>query len=401
PLNYTDYPIDINTVNKTVTLCAKFTSPYSEVVLNKTEVYQYETLRMGTYIYDADGNAIVNLSVVLELRDFDGNVIISNQTVEEYPGYYVGYLKIGNVPHGSYKIVFEITTRGAEIEVSTLDIKIRSMPPEISFSIEQYIMLGLIIILFSLAVSILQYRLSKISRREPVKNIRYMAVLYGLGMITALSLFGLSYVGMIEVGYRILAYALSFLLVIILYGLWIYMDGYRAIKLQKPGKISLVLGLVHMIIPIYIMMQIISEGAAIEWFQEYIIEQQTSLGPFQVPALFASFLSAYVTTYLVVVFTAYRDISKAHKRVVSFSKYDVPKELIENEAHYQLMRLSGGIRIRILLFLGLLGVSLVTSLPFLQNVALLIVVIPIVLLIIGPYMSYVLTGYITKSSPEF
>ena len=397
PLNYSNYILDISTTDRHIVFYAKFASLTSEMVLNSTIFYQNSTIRVGTYIYDAHGNAIPGLAVYIELRDKEGDVLAYNKTYEETPGYYVGYLYIGNIRHGEYLVVFKVQVGERYADVASTEITIKTNPPEISFSFEQYLILAIIIIAFSLFVSILQYRLSKAYAREPEKNIKYMYLLYAIGMATAISLFLLSYFDLINPGFQILSYAMSFLLIIVLYGLWIYMDGYKSIKLRMKTRLSLALGLVHMFIPIYIMQIIIQEGATIEWFQEYIIEQQSSLGPIHGPALFISFLTAYVTTYLVVVFTAYRDIAKARQKVLSMSRFEVPEKLIQSEENYQLRRLSSGIRIRILLFLGLLGLSLITALPFLKTISLLIVVIPIILLIIGPYISYTLTGFITKS----
>ena len=401
PLNYTYYPLDISSVEKEVVFYASFAKLASEMVMDTDTVYQDEYIRVGTYVYDSKGNAIIGLQVFMELRDLDGNVIISNETIEESPGYYVGYLDIGKTRHGQYKIAFKAIIGEESVDIVKADFVVRTVPPEISFDPMQYLALGLIVIIFSLGVSLIQYKLSREKEEIPEKKIKSFITLYVLGMLISMLIFALPFLNIIEVGYQVLAYAVSFIFIIILYGLWIYIDGYRAVKLNKSSKMSIPLGILHMILPPYIMLEIIDVGKNIEWFEEYIIEQVSSIGPIQAPALFVSFLSAYVTTYLVIAISAYRDISRARNKVFTLSQHEVPEGIVKGEAKYQLRRLSGGIRIRLLIFLGMLGISLVSALPFLKNVALLIVVAPIVLLIIGPYFGYIITGYITRQKTDF
>jgi len=54
------------------------------------------------------------------------------------------------------------------------------------------------------------------------------------------------------------------------------------------------------------------------------------------------------------------------------------------------------IRIRTLVFLGLLGLSAFTTIPIFKDIAFIIVAIPIALLIIGPYIVQSVIGLFTK-----
>lgn len=395
PLNYTRHPIDVSKMPKKLTLIAKLESLKSKLSLNTTTYYQNEELVFGVSIYDSLGNAITNLSLLVRLVDMKNEAVLTDNLTEASPGYYQASVNLGGVKHGTYKVLLLVQTNQGYTIVGSFKITVHSVPPEVSLSPMSYMFLAIAILLFSGLVAILQYKLSKVSAVDPKKNIGHMLKLYAVGMTATIIVGLIVYTTNIDPGMKILALAAIFLLVVVLYGLWIYMDGYRALKLQKLGKISIALGLVHMVIPIIIMLYVLKTGLSIEWFQEYILEQQSSLGPITAPSLFVSFLSAYVTVYLVVVYSSYRDISRAHKRIMAFYAHDVPESLINSEADYQLMRLSGGIRIRILIFLGLIGLSVLSALPFLQSYAFLIVVVPIVLLIIGPYIVYVFMGHIT------
>jgi len=114
------------------------------------------------------------------------------------------------------------------------------------------------------------------------------------------------------------------------------------------------------------------------------------------PVLVSSILSAYLSVYTAVIFTSYRDIVHTIRKIESFERTGAPDEVIRIETRYQIRRISGNIRLKILVFLGLLGVSVFTSVPVFHSYALLILVIPIVALIIGPYIAQILTGAMFK-----
>ena len=304
--------------------------------------------------------------------------------------------------HGTYLLRVCLNMMNRSIELYETEIVVKSNPPEVELPIDVALRLLVLMILVSGAVAAVHYYISKRTGRTPARALRMLYACYGLMLgITLLALF----IGgvlptynilFMDLGYHLSLVVFALIFSIFTYGLWIYIDSYRAFYLGKFSKARIILGAWQYFLPLACLYFIIYHGVKIEWVQEYVLEQMTKFGPFVMPALVASFLSAYLSVFSVVIITSYRDIIHTMRKIGRFEENEAPREVIRIETRYQIRRISANIRIKMLLFLGLLGLSTFSSVPIFQSPTLLIVAIPIAALIIGPYIAQVLTGAMFK-----
>ncbi len=414
---YGEYRVTIYILEDSATLPSNFSDTYLMISSMSPEVI-YLTVNLGEIVYsidapksgyqnaaieivariaDANGRAISGLRVAANLIDRNNNVYASYEADEVELGVYVIRISTGGFKHGYYTFMICIEAMEREIMLDTIQIYIHSAIPRIALSTQDYMYLGLGVLLFTALVSIVYHRLMKQMRVSMQMGIGRLEKIYGSLLLVDIGLILLSGVLPVEYGYfffdpatNILILIATLVLSIVLYGVLIYIDAVKSFLAARFKRSRLVLNAIMYLLPLITLKYILDQCRYIEWTQEYVLENLASWGPIVAPALAISFMTAYITVYTVLIINSYRDIRTTARKIAVFQQEGVPEDIIRRETKLQLRRISGGIRIKMLVFLGLLGLSAFSTVPIFQSVAFIIVAIPIALLIIGPYIAQVM-----------
>ncbi len=366
--------------------------------------YQNSEIEIMVRIADVDGRAISGLDVVAKVAKVTregGGTQYTYRANEREPGIYRFSISTRDMPHGSYVFSIYIETLDQELELGSVTVYIHSQVPRVTLGLQEYIYLGLGVLLFTMFVSIVYYRLMKEMRVELGKGVGRLEKIYWILLgftIVALIFAGVAPseygVLILDPGIDIMILVALLVLSIALYGVLIYIDAVKSFLAGRFQRSRLIINVVMYLLPLLILKYILDLCNYIEWTKEYVLENLASWGPIVAPALAISFMTAYLSVYTVLIINSYRDIKIAATKIAVFREKEVPEEIIERETRLQLRRISSGIRIKMLVFLGLLGLSAFSTVPVFQNVAFIIIAIPIALLIIGPYISQVIIGVI-------
>ncbi len=403
PLNYTDAPFLVSSETpEIIRIPTRLGEISVEIAISTKEVVVGENSTVRIYLYDSEGKAVTGADIY---------AVITNKS-EEYgvykaqevsPGTYEIIIDTDGLKHGTYTVKLIMDVSGAKESIGEFKLRVHSSVPSLSLGHMDYILLAISVIVFSLVVSITHFIITRKVRMNVEQGVGMLSKIYyclsGLLIVMVLLagflplMHGLY---IFDTGISLLILIACLVLSVMLYGLRIYIDAVKALRLRKISKMRAVMNIWLFILPVIILMFIVGLCNEIEWTQEYVVEVVASLGPIVAPAIVISFLTAYVSVFSVIIVNSYKDIYYVHKKLLIYEKNDVPQSIIDKEVRDQLRRISGSIRIRTLVFLGLLGLSAFTTIPIFQDIAFVIVAIPIALLIIGPYIVQSMIGMFTK-----
>lgn len=402
PLNYSDYVLVIDNTTQNIVLHTTIAPLSSDIVTNKESFIQGENISISVRLADQDGNAITGAYIYATLTGPAGRYYRAIE-INAPSGIYLIEIPTGGLRHGSYTVEIFMMVLDMNISIGDLEVYLHSRAPDVRLGFRQLIELSIAVLIFSVAVAIVHLRIMKGLKREPWKVLRRILWITYLisSFIVASLVLGIvlpQIIGhpVINPGLGILLLVAALILSIVLCGIMTYSSALRSFTTKRFSMGRIFLLVVIFIIPIVILQGILYLCQYIEWTQEYILENTSSWGPLRAPTLMVSFLSAYTSVFLAIIVNSYRDIRDTTKRIVSFYEANVPEEIITREIDYQLDRISGGIRIRTLVFLGILGLSAFSTIPVFQSVAFIIIAIPIALLIIGPYIVRVIIRGLRK-----
>jgi hypothetical protein len=177
---------------------------------------------------------------------------------------------------------------------------------------------------------------------------------------------------------------------VLLYGLWLYRDSVASILVDdKINRKRMVLGLWHIFFLPATIGMILVYGYGIPWFNQHIINAAITIGEISIPRITTTIVTSFLSSILVVVFNVYRELSQGVTKLDEMEAAGTPKDVLANERSLLVQKASSSIRTKFLLFLVVVGGATVLSLDFIltQYSILLIVLIPVLFLVIIPFIS--------------
>jgi hypothetical protein len=280
--------------------------------------------------------------------------------------------------------------------------------PQLSLSTENFGILALGSFLISFMGLLVYFKISsglsitKGSQAQLTRGIRRLDYLY-LGVV---GLAGLtvahSYVsaGAGDYSLAVLESVLLLGISLILYGIWLYRDATSSIlHSQAVSRRRMLFGLWHLIFVPFVIIQLFEWGQNIEWLDYYVLKNVFNLGEIQVPTIMLTIFAAYISSIVIVVVNLYREISKGLSRIGEMAMLGTPPIVVEQECVDLVEKLGSSIRTKFFMFLVVLAGTSVLTMDFLKSYSLgVIVLMPVVFLIIVPYMSSKMAKGITKVS---
>ncbi len=177
---------------------------------------------------------------------------------------------------------------------------------------------------------------------------------------------------------------------ILLYGIWLYRDSVASILVDdRINRKRMVLGLWHLFfLPVTIGM-ILVYGYGIPWFNEHIINDAFVVGDISIPGIITTVVTSFLSSILVVVFNVYRELSQGVTKLDKMEAAGTPQDVLADERSILVKKASSSIRVKFLLFLVVVGGATLLSIDFIlsQYSILLIVIIPVLFLVIIPFIS--------------
>lgn len=350
-----------------------------------------------------------NLTIEVEVKDLYGTPItgltftvtfatqVKQATETAVPGVYVAVFENITYSHGTYPISVDVKGAICTNKTESITVYVAVPVPELSLTQTQFMYGIALSLLISLVGMMLYFKVASIvttSSRTPMSvsrsvkrlDITYVAIL-GVGAIIMLHsrLTGAA-------GQYGMALAESILLIgiaVLLYGLWLYRDAYSAIlQLHKLSKRRMALGIWHLMLVPFLIIQIIEFGQHIELFQVYILENTIHLGSLAIPTILVTVFGTYMSSIVIVVVNLYREIRKGLGRIEHMEQSGTPVDVVVEERSLLVERTGASIRTKFLMFLIIVGATTASSLDFIRSYSLAVIILmPIVFLVIIPYLS--------------
>ncbi|TFH09476.1 MAG: hypothetical protein E4H14_04395 [Candidatus Thorarchaeota archaeon] len=262
--------------------------------------------------------------------------------------------------------------------------------------------------LFSLLGMFLYFRLAPTLRKagttkdELEKSVKRMDRLYLLiVLVSAAGLVGS--MGLYSIGDYGGALILTVVLLgssVLLYGLWLYRDAVSAVMVKGSlNRKRMIAGLWHLVFVPVVIILILTYGAEINWFKAYMIDNAFVIGDLRIPAIMTTIFTAYLSSILVVVVNLYREVSSGLKKLKKMEDANTPASIMEDERDTMVSRYSSSIRIKFVMFLVIVGAAAVTTMDFLQNYELgIIVLMPVAFLVVIPFISSKIVKVINQAT---
>ncbi|MFX1483947.1 MAG: hypothetical protein ACFFCP_12270, partial [Promethearchaeota archaeon] len=368
-----EQPVKGELVNITIEITDKYGNPMSGLLVsvtfrNHTEVAT-ETSQKGTYL---------SSFIVTGVGFGEDNIMVNAEGVTCIAG-------LGSVP--AYVIV---------------------QAPQLSLDMQNFWILALGSFLFSFIGLLLYFKIASGlsitsgSQEQLIRGIRRLDYLYlgvvGLAVLTLVH----SYVsaGAADYSFAVLESVLLLGISLILYGIWLYRDATSTIlQSQAVSRRRMVLGLWHLIFVPLVIIQIFEWGQHIEWLNFYVLQNVFHLGELVVPSIMLTIFAAYISSIVIVVVNLYREISKGLSRIREMAVLGTPPIVVEQECVDLVEKLGSSIRTKFFMFLVVLAGTSVLTMDFLKSYSLgVIVLMPVVFLVVVPYVSSKMAKGITKVS---
>ncbi len=326
--------------------------------------------------------------------------------VEKDTGVYIASVPITQIPHGEYEIKV-YASGNLYISASTQKtIQVQVPPPKITMSTQTFTLGTGISFMISFIGMIIYFKLTRSFSVEGKtietlkKGIKKLDILYGFILSVSAIVLLHSFVTAAAQNYS-LAVVESVLLLgasLLLYGIWLYRDANSSILVNnRISKRRMILGIWHLVFVPLVVWQIFEWGNHIEWFQVYVLSQTFALGEIQIPSIMLTIFATYISSIVLVVFNVYREISKVIKRLDKMVLMGTPEAVIIDERINYLGRISSSIRIKFFMFLVILGGTTVSTMDFLRSYSIgVIVLLPVLFLVVIPYISSKLAKFLTK-----
>ena len=352
-------------------------------------------LEVEVSVIDKYNNPVPGLDVRVEIEGVLAEVFDTDE-----PGrYFAVFERAPDIGWGTYNIVVtaenEFCIPGENTATTVL---LSAEIPEIPLDVETYGLSAGAAFLFSILGLFMYFKMASSMRVQEEtsdtikKSVTQMDRLYLLivGVTGAAAV--TSVYAYISASYEIaVILAISILgLSILLYGLWLYRDSVASILVyDKLGRRRMIMGLWHLVFLPATIFMILVYGAGIQWFNQYVVNTSFDIGGISIPRITTTIVTSFLSSILVVVFNVYREISQGVKKLDRMEEAGTPQEVMAEERTLLVQKTSSSIRIKFLLFLVVIGGATVLSLDFIlsQYSILLIVLIPVLFLVIIPFVS--------------
>lgn len=356
------------------------------------EPQQGGQLNITVEVTDKYGNLMLNLAITVTFQN-------QTQDAMEIPNsgkYFVSFF-VADQGFGAEDIIVEAQGATCIANQDTAAINIAVAVPQVSFGVESFGYFVAISFVVSFLGMLVYFRISSglsITRGTQeilIRGIRRLDYLYlavvGMAGLTVLH----SYISAGAGDYG-LAVAESILLLgisLVLYGIWLYRDASSTILgTQRIGKKRMILGLWHLAFVPIVILQIFEWGKHIEWLEFYVLQNVFRLGEVAIPTIMLTIFATYISSIVIVALNLYREISKGLMRVQEMAVLGTPPVVVEQECVDLVEKMGSSIRMKFFMFLVVLTGTTVLTMDFLRSYSLgVIVLMPVVFLVVVPYMS--------------
>ncbi|MFW9964959.1 MAG: hypothetical protein ACFFCX_15420, partial [Candidatus Sifarchaeia archaeon] len=362
-----------------------------------------ELVNITIKITDKYGNPMSGLSVSVTFRN---HTDLASETSEKGT-YFVSFIVTGT-GFGEDDIIVSAEGLTCIAGIGSIEANVIVPAPQLSLNMENFGILALGSFLISFIGLLLYFKIAsglsitRGSQEQLIRGIRKLDYLY-LGVV---GLAGLtlthSYVsaGASNYDLAVLESVLLLGISLILYGIWLYRDATSTIlQSQAVSRRRMVLGLWHLIFVPLVIMQIFDWGRNIEWLDFYVLRNTFHLGELELPTIMLTIFAAYISSIVIVVVNLYREISKGLSRIREMAVLGTPPIVVEQECVDLVEKLGSSIRTKFFMFLVVLAGTSVLTMDFLKSYSLgVIVLMPVVFLVIVPYVSSKMAKGITSVS---
>ena len=356
---------------------------------NSTEIVQGNTYKLTIEVKDIFGYTVSNADIKISIAD---KVAVA---MEVKSGLYEADISFSGLRHGDYDVVIEIIANHYINETKIIPIYVHVRIPELKLTLMSFLIMLAVSALISIVGLSLCYLIGKKMRmaRGDVEqlgpSLRMLDIIYVVTFIGFVGLVFLAHTKFVQgdPSMAVALIALSLLVSILLAGIWIYRDINKMVLLERFDKIRSMLCLWHLVVVPLLIFAIFRYGAYIEWFEAYILEDTVGVYGYSIPKLLLTLLLTYIGSFAVLIVNLYRDCGRTIRKIEFMRREETSEDVILMEKVSSLQKFSESIRIKFLIFLALIGAAIVSTAKILQYYTIgLVVVIPILLIVVVPYL---------------
>jgi len=366
-------------------------------------LYQDEEYTLRVSVLDIFGYSVENASVYIEIHN------ISQRANEISPGVYEARISFSGFHHGKYLMFIYVEKEYYQSKVLTATILLKTKMPKLTITTSvllEILAISLIASFVGLAIYLWIARKTRVIHEDPgairgiarLLNIVYIVVFTGF----LVSVYTAEYVS--RKGQYTLAMGLASLALIIsilLTAIWTYKDLSLIIITEKYSRRGFLFCLWHLAIAPILLLLIFRYGLSVEWFYVHVVEDIIVVYDYQIPKLLISVMGVYVSSFAIIVVKLYREALKTLGKIRFMRYRETPESVIVNEKVDSINRMTNSMRIKFLMFLAVVGATVVSTTKLVQYYAIgLVVILPILIIVVIPYITLRLLLIVGKISRE-
>ena len=366
-------------------------------------LYQDEEYTLRISVLDIFGYSVENASVCVVIHN------ISCKASETSPGIYEAQISFSGFRHGKYLMFIYVEKEYYQSKVLTTTISLKAKMPRFHITtgmLIEILAISLIASFAGLAIYLWIVRKTRVIHESP-KAIRNIARLLNIVYIIVFTGF-LASVWIAEhvskMGQYPLAMGLTSLALIIsilLTAIWTYKDLSLIIITEKYRRRGFLFCLWHLAVAPILLLLIFQYGLSVEWFYVHVIEDMIVIYGYQIPKLLISVMSVYVSSFAIIVVKLYRETLETLGKIKFMRYKETPEIVIINEKVDSINRMTNSMRIKFLMFLAIIGATVVSTTKLVQYYAIgLVVILPILIIVVIPYIALKLLSIVGKISKE-
>ena len=353
-------------------------------------LYQDEEYTLRISVRDVFGYGVENAMVYIMIHS------IHQKADEISPGVYEAKISFSGFRHGKYLMIIRVEREHYYSKVLVTEISLKTKIPKLHITVSMFIKIiavSLAISFIGLAIYLWIIRKTKVMHRSPeavrslarLLNIVYIVVFAGL-LASVYVAERVSVVGQYSLAMGLASLAL--VISILLTAIWTYKDLSLIIITEEYKRRGFLFCLWHLAVAPILLLLIFKYGLNVEWFYVHVIEDVVNIYGYQIPKLLISVMGVYVSSFAIIIVKLYRETLETLGKIRFMRYRETPESIIINEKIDSLNKMTNSMRIKFLMFLAIIGATMVSTTKLVQYYTIgLVVILPILIIVVIPYIA--------------
>jgi hypothetical protein len=132
-------------------------------------------------------------------------------------------------------------------------------------------------------------------------------------------------------------------------------------RIYNERKIHYGLVIFILILMITMIIMFMLSGELVEWFNYYVVQDQFTIGPFEIPNLWISLFTPFLTIIIIILITTYKDLNSAIQEMEALKLAKENWKRIWQQKEERIKKINSALQMKMIIFIATILISLVSA----------------------------------------